>query len=192
MALELVDHPAQLTLRTGIPCIAVTLGLQRADNTLIWLSVNAQPMFREGEMLPYEVVLTLADITQRKQADHDRRESRRREQGAQSQVASAQAEMAQILESVTDGFIACDRDWRFTYINREAARTIGRSDKVCWVKCCGKNFLNSPTAALRVASSKASGKASPVKRWNTTPRAIAGTRFGSTRPLRAFQSISAT
>ncbi len=137
IALELVDHPAQITLRTGIPCIAVTLGLgfpQPAGGspprrTQRWLSVNAQPLFHEGEMLPYEVVLSLADVTDRKQAETDRRALRRLEKGAQSQVVQAQAQITQILESVTDGFIACDRDWRFTYINHEAAKTIGRSAK---------------------------------------------------------------
>ncbi len=139
MALELVDHPAQLTLRTGISCIAVTLGLsfprsdgQRPPSGLPpqrWLSVNAQPLFREGEMLPYEVVLSFADVTDRKQAETDRRALRRLEKGAQAQVIQSQAQITQILESVTDGFIACDRDWRFTYINHEAAKTIGRSSK---------------------------------------------------------------
>lgn len=140
MALEMVDHPAQLTLRTGIPCIAVTLGLQRYDQVVVWLSVNAQPMFRDGEMLPYEVVLSLSDITQRKQAERDRWELLRREQGAQSQVALAQAQIDQILASVTDGFIACDREWRFTYINREAARTIGRSSKSLLGKVLWEEF----------------------------------------------------
>jgi PAS domain S-box-containing protein len=129
MGLELVDHPAQLTLRTGIPCIAVVLGLQRSPAQPLWLSINAQPLFREGEMLPYEVVLSLADVTQRKQADADRLTQRHRERGAQTQIAQAQAQIGQILESVTDGFIACDREWRFTYINHEAAKTIGRSGK---------------------------------------------------------------
>jgi PAS domain S-box-containing protein len=132
MGLELVDHPAQLTLRTGIPCIAVVLGLLRAEAAQSppqWLSINAQPLFREGEMLPYEVVLSLVDVTGRKQAEADRLTQRRREQGAQTQIAQAQAQIGQILESVTDGFIACDREWRFTYINHEAAKTIGRSGK---------------------------------------------------------------
>ncbi len=129
MGLELVDHPAQLTLRTGIPCIAVVLGLQRTPAAPLWLSINVQPLFREGEMLPYEVVLSLVDVTGRKQADADRLAQRRRERGAQTQIAQAQAQIGQILESVTDGFIACDREWRFTYINHEAAKTIGRSGK---------------------------------------------------------------
>src|SRR6185369_16460587 len=34
---------------------------------------------------------------------------------------------ADILESITEGFFALDRDWRFTYVNREAERILGRS-----------------------------------------------------------------
>ena len=32
-----------------------------------------------------------------------------------------------ILESITDGFIAISKRWRFTYVNHEAARTLGKS-----------------------------------------------------------------
>jgi PAS domain S-box-containing protein len=32
-----------------------------------------------------------------------------------------------ILESITDGFFAVDREWRFTYVNRQAERILGRA-----------------------------------------------------------------
>ena len=32
-----------------------------------------------------------------------------------------------ILESITDAFFALDRDWRFTYVNRQAEALLGRS-----------------------------------------------------------------
>src|SRR5262249_8482546 len=37
-----------------------------------------------------------------------------------------------ILESITDGFLALDRDWRFTYVNAEAERINGirREDQI--------------------------------------------------------------
>jgi PAS domain S-box-containing protein len=35
--------------------------------------------------------------------------------------------ISSILESITDGFLAFDRAWRFTYVNREGARALGRS-----------------------------------------------------------------
>src|ERR1700690_2248035 len=34
--------------------------------------------------------------------------------------------IANILESITDGFFAVDRDWRFTYLNRRAQQIVGR------------------------------------------------------------------
>ncbi|MBE9028441.1 PAS domain S-box protein [filamentous cyanobacterium LEGE 11480] len=174
MALEMVDHPAQLTLRTGIPCINVIVGLHRPNNMRLWLAVNAQPMFREGEMLPYEVVLTLSDITQRRQAEADRQALRRRERGAQSKVALAQEQIEQILESVTDSFIACDRHWRFTYVNHEAARTIGRSGKsllgkVLWEEF--PEFAHSSIATFlkqsvrKVQTSEAVEYYAPCDRW---------------------------
>jgi PAS domain S-box-containing protein len=43
------------------------------------------------------------------------------------------------LESITDAFFTLDREWRFTYINREAERILGRSrehllDRVVWTE----------------------------------------------------------
>lgn len=42
-----------------------------------------------------------------------------------------------ILEAISDGFQAFDRQWRYTYLNRQAERILGRSrtellGKVCW------------------------------------------------------------
>ena len=64
------------------------------------------------------VVPTGIDVTQRVQAGRDNQ-------------ATA------ILESITDGFFAMDRDWRFTYVNRQAGRLLGHSTgyflgKVIW------------------------------------------------------------
>ncbi|MBD2067935.1 PAS domain S-box protein [Leptolyngbya sp. FACHB-671] len=49
----------------------------------------------------------------------------RREQAARSEAESAREQVSQILESITDGFVAVDREWRFTYINAEGARNLG-------------------------------------------------------------------
>ena len=44
-----------------------------------------------------------------------------------------------ILESMTDGFVALDRDWRYQYLNARAAEMLGRDpseliDKVIWIE----------------------------------------------------------
>jgi PAS domain S-box-containing protein len=64
-------HPALVTLRTGEPQADVIMGLRRPDDSLVWLSVNSQPLMAEGESRPYAVVTTFHDITGRKQAEKE-------------------------------------------------------------------------------------------------------------------------
>jgi PAS domain S-box-containing protein len=46
-------------------------------------------------------------------------------EAARRAAESAREQVSQILESITDGFIAFDREWRFTYLNREGAKVLG-------------------------------------------------------------------
>ena len=55
------------------------------------------------------------DITARKQMEDELRRSHE--------------ELTDVLESITDGFYAVDRDWHFTYINRRAETLLGLSRK---------------------------------------------------------------
>jgi len=53
------------------------------------------------------------------------------------ELDTRQAKLTAILESITDAFFALDRDWRFTFVNREAERvmTVPRQEllgKVLW------------------------------------------------------------
>jgi PAS domain S-box-containing protein len=61
-----------------------------------------------------------------------RREAARREDELRAEARRAQEQAAAILESITDGFIALDGEWRFTYVNAEAERINGmrREDQV--------------------------------------------------------------
>jgi PAS domain S-box-containing protein len=52
------------------------------------------------------------------------------------QLKLAHSRTASILESILDGFIAFDREWRYTYINPAAARMIGRTPE----ELLGKNL----------------------------------------------------
>jgi PAS domain S-box-containing protein len=58
---------------------------------------------------------TSIDITERKEAEE--------------RLKASHEEMRAILESITDAFFALDADWRFTYINAEAERVMGRPRK---------------------------------------------------------------
>jgi PAS domain S-box-containing protein len=61
-----------------------------------------------------------------------RREAARREDELRAEARKAQEQAAAILESITDGFLALDRDWRFTYVNAAAERINGirREDQI--------------------------------------------------------------
>ncbi|HKB36140.1 MAG TPA: PAS domain-containing protein, partial [Gemmataceae bacterium] len=56
----------------------------------------------------------------------------RRESELRAEVRQAQEQAATILDSITDGFIALDSEWRFTHVNAEAERINGirREDQI--------------------------------------------------------------
>ena len=66
-----------------------------------WIEAHAYPS-EEG------LSVYCQDVTERKRAEEELRESSRR--------------VEEILESVTDAFYAMDKDWRFTYLNDRAVR----------------------------------------------------------------------
>jgi PAS domain S-box-containing protein len=65
-----VEHPAMVALRTGAPVQGVVMGVynpRRKERR--WISIDAIPMFREGEARPHQVYTIFADITERRQAE---------------------------------------------------------------------------------------------------------------------------
>ncbi|RCJ26002.1 hypothetical protein A6770_26915 [Nostoc minutum NIES-26] len=67
------------------------------------------------------------EITERKLAEAEREQLLEREQAARIEAEVAKEQITNILESITDGFLAFDREWRFTYLNHQGSRTLGRS-----------------------------------------------------------------
>ncbi|WP_414528211.1 diguanylate cyclase domain-containing protein [Nodularia chucula] len=61
-------HPTIVTLRTGQPQNNVIMGVHKPDGTLIWMSINSQPLFKPNQSTPYAVLASFTDITIRKQA----------------------------------------------------------------------------------------------------------------------------
>ena len=75
------------------------------DATANWFDVRCQPV-------PEGIFVMSIDISDRKRA--------------QAEADQARAAIDRILESVTDAFVALDRDWRYTYVNERAARIFNR------------------------------------------------------------------
>ncbi len=68
-AFSIEERPASITLCTGLPQNEVVMGVRRADQSLIWISVNSAPLIKPGGAAPYAVVTTFFDITQRRLAE---------------------------------------------------------------------------------------------------------------------------
>jgi PAS domain S-box-containing protein len=62
-------HPAMITLTTGKPQTNVVMGVHKPDGSQRWILVNSQPLFDTEQTLPYAVVTTFTDITERKQTE---------------------------------------------------------------------------------------------------------------------------
>lgn len=69
------DHPSMSALATGQPVRGAIAGVfNPRRNTFVWLEINAIPLTREGETKPYQVFVTLHDITDRKLMEEALRE----------------------------------------------------------------------------------------------------------------------
>ncbi|MEH1841289.1 MAG: PAS domain S-box protein [Nostoc sp.] len=90
-------------------------------------SVNYYPIKLPGDITWVGAICE--EITDRKQAEIERQQLFEREQAARVEAEAAQEQVTKILESITDGFVAFDNEWRFTYLNHQGSRTLGRSCK---------------------------------------------------------------
>jgi PAS domain S-box-containing protein len=57
------DHPISIALFTGRSILGVVMGLYQLNGELIWLQIDAQPLFQAGETKPWAAVATFLDIT---------------------------------------------------------------------------------------------------------------------------------
>ena len=99
------------SLRSGTPYEA-DFRFVRGDGSVGWMAGRGKP-FYDGAGKPLRIVGVGVDVTHRKEAEAAVRESEHRTRS--------------ILESITDAFYAVGRDWRFSYLNHEAERLLGRS-----------------------------------------------------------------
>jgi PAS domain S-box-containing protein len=103
-------HPANLVLQSGAPANGVELGIQLPAGQLSWVSVNAQPLLRDGESRPCGVVCTLVDITARRHSERGRQFS--------------QDHHRSIVETSLEGIWTIDLEGRTSFANERMARIL--------------------------------------------------------------------
>jgi len=68
------QHPSMVALRTGLPLRDTVVGVYNPEKeSFSWLIANAIPVIREGEETPYQVFVTLQDISERKAMEENYR-----------------------------------------------------------------------------------------------------------------------
>jgi diguanylate cyclase (GGDEF)-like protein/PAS domain S-box-containing protein len=98
-------------LRTGEAARGVVVRMRREDGQETWISVNYQPLMREGESEPHGVVASMTDITEARRAERELR--------AQRDRAAAYFELAGAL------LVAIGPDACVQLANRHAASVLG-------------------------------------------------------------------
>lgn len=84
----------------------------RQDGGIVWALLRVS-LVRDETGVPIYFISQIQDITARK--------------AAAEELAAAHQQTRDVLERITDGFCAFDREWRFTYLNEAAERIMNRS-----------------------------------------------------------------
>ncbi len=111
-ALPAAERPSQTALRTGQPQRDVVMGITRHDGGQRWLQVDAVPVRGDSGAVT-RVVTSFIDVTARKQAERDLRES--------------EARKGAILDTALDAIIAVTHEGRIAEFNPAAERLFGYS-----------------------------------------------------------------
>lgn len=83
----------------------------RKDGAIVHTQLTSS-LLRHPDGTPRYFLSQIQDITARKRAE--------------AELATAHLRLRQVLERITDGFYALDRDWRFTYVNAAAEQMLNR------------------------------------------------------------------
>ena len=105
-------HPSMEALRTGKPVLGRVLGVaNHRSGVRVWMEVNAVPEFRPVEAAPHRVMVTVHDLTERRQFEASLQESETR--------------WHTMVEQAGDGFELLDESGRYLQVNEASCRALG-------------------------------------------------------------------
>lgn len=105
------QHPVLATLRDGHSRFGEVVRIDKPSGETSWLSFNVCPLFEEDRARPHAVVVSVSDVTRRKQAEDAEREQR---------------EFAlQVMNTMGQGLIVANQDGILEYVNPAFAGMMG-------------------------------------------------------------------
>ena len=105
------EYPALVSLHTGSPCTDTVFGFRTPAGARRWISINTQPLVRDGDELPYAVVTSFTDITRRKEAENALYRSEQR--------------FRSLVEAIPDWIWETDASGRYTYASPKVKDLLG-------------------------------------------------------------------
>jgi PAS domain S-box-containing protein len=122
------------------------LTYKRKDGSLFPGELSSS-VFKDRKGHP-RAVTVVRDITERKQAEEALRQANNRYRAT--------------LESITDGFVSFDKQWRYTYINEAATRLLGHPREELIGRNPWEAFPDSPHLAFYTQFTRACNSGKPV------------------------------
>lgn len=107
------EHPAMVALRTGRPQRDVPMGVHKPDGEIMWISINAQPIFTAGSSAASAVLCTFTDITARRNSEEALRRS--------------EEHLRALFSQAVVGIAEADLEGRFVLVNQQYCDMLGYS-----------------------------------------------------------------
>lgn len=113
------QQPGMITLQTGRSLQNIIMGVHKFNGALTWISINTEPLYySEQRLRPDAVVVSFIDITEKKTAEIELQQNER-------QLREYSERIKNILDSITDGFIAVDNDLNVFLWNKVLEKETG-------------------------------------------------------------------
>ncbi len=109
------NHPAMLSLKTGNPQTDVIMGVHKPDGDFVWISINSQPLLAHGSDLPYGVVVSFQDITEKKSLE--------------LALQQSEALFRGIFEQASTGITIVTETGKFFKVNQKFMEMVGYSEE---------------------------------------------------------------
>ncbi|MCY7275301.1 MAG: PAS domain S-box protein, partial [Phormidesmis sp. CAN_BIN44] len=114
-------HPAMVALTTGEPCTQAEMGFYKPDGDLVWLRLDAQPLFQRGEMAPYAVTVMITAVSSPSTLEAT--------PGLQNQAIAKQPGFLAVLEASSDFIGQATLDGQALFVNQAGCILVGLDEE---------------------------------------------------------------